>query len=244
MAFAAPCDGTPVGPIEPDKRWGVSLGGPISRTTCSSTAPTSIRHAGQSQDDGPVGAGFANEITRVSEAQFNAISQVLHDVYGVDTGPLVHNRPFTNERLFGRVDIQPIDGQRLELTYQRLKENTVKTGDFNFSNSVVTGLNNFLNSGTNSKYYSARLYSNWTDRISTELSYARSNIQDIQDPVGGGEAQSSNPIYRFMVGVDNPGTADGPPSSRAPTSRVPRTTSRPSSTSISSSPIMTPAITS
>ena len=201
--------GRPVAPIQPDKRWGVSLGGPIWRDHVFFYGAYEHQASGQSQDDGPAGAGFANEITRVSEAQFNEISQVLHDVYGVDTGPLVHNRPFTNERLFGRVDIQPIDGQRLELTYQRLKENTVKTGDFNFSNSVVTGLNNFLNSGTNSKYYSARLYSNWTDRISTELSYARSNIQDIQDPVGGGEAQSSNPIYRFVVGVDNPGTADG-----------------------------------
>ena len=45
-----------------------------------------------------------------------------HDVYGVDTGPLVHNRPFKNERLFGRVDWQITDAHRLEATYQRLKE--------------------------------------------------------------------------------------------------------------------------
>lgn len=201
--------GRPVAPIQPDKRWGVSLGGPIWRDHLFFYGAYEHQASGQSQDDGPTGAGFANEIANVSQAQFDAISQVLKNVYHVDTGPLVHERPFMNERLFGRIDIQPIDGQRLELTYQRLKENTVKTGDFNFSNSVVTGANNFLNSGTNSKYYSARLYSNWSDRFSTELSYARSNITDIQDPVGGGEAQSSNPIYRFVVGVDNAGTADG-----------------------------------
>jgi len=201
--------GRPVAPIQPDKRWGVSLGGPIWRDHLFFYGAYEHQASGQSQDDGPTGAGFANQIANVSQAQFDAISQVLKNVYHVDTGPLVHNRPFTNERLFGRVDIVPVDGQRLELTYQRLKENTVKTDDFNFSNSVVTGLNNYLNSGTNSKYYSARLYSNWTDRFSTELSYARSNIVDVQDPIGGGEAQSANPIYRFVVGVDNPGSADG-----------------------------------
>jgi len=201
--------GRPVAKIQPDKRWGVSLGGPIWRDHLFFYGAYEHQASGQSQDDGPAGAGFANEITQVSQAQFDAISQVLKNVYHVDTGPLVHNRDFTNERLFGRVDIQPVDGQRLELTYQRLKENTVKTDDFSTSNAVVTGANNFLNSGTNSKYYSARLYSNWTDKFSTELKYAHSKILDVQDPIGGGEAQSSNPIVRFVVGVDNPGTADG-----------------------------------
>ena len=122
----------PVAPIQPDKRWGVSLGGPIWRDHLFFYGAYEHQASGQSQDDGPTGAGFANQITNVSQAQFDAISQVLKNVYHVDTGALVHNRPFTNERLFGRVDIQPIDGQRLELTYQRLKENTVKTDDFTF----------------------------------------------------------------------------------------------------------------
>ena len=53
-----------------------------------------------------------------------------------------------------------------------------------FPNNAV-GLNTFYNSGTDSHYYSARLYSNWSDRFSTEFRYSRSEVQDIQDPVGG-----------------------------------------------------------
>jgi outer membrane receptor protein involved in Fe transport len=201
--------GRPVAPIEPDKRWGVSLGGPIWHDRLFFFGAYEKQTAGQSQDDGPVGGGYANEIAAVTVDQFNQISQVLQDVYGIETGPLVHSRPYTNERIFGRVDWHITDDHRLELTHQRLKENTVKTDDFSTSNPSITGLNNFLNSGTNSKYYSARLYSNWTDRFSTELRYARSNIQDIQDPIGGGEAQSANPIPRIIVGIDNPSpTAD------------------------------------
>jgi hypothetical protein len=194
-----------VAPIEPDKRWGVSLGGPIIKDHLFFFGAYEHQKAGQSQDEGPTGAGFANEVPGVSLDQFNEISQVLHDVYGVDTGPLVHNRPYTNERLFGRVDWQITDGQRLEVTYQRLKESQMKSDDlFTGSSPNLVGENTFFLSGTNSKYYSARLYSNWTDRFSTEFRYAHSDVRDIQDPVGGGEAQSANPIPRILVGIDNP----------------------------------------
>ncbi|MCL6740478.1 TonB-dependent receptor [Sphingomonas sp. RB56-2] len=199
--------GIHLAPIQPDKRWGVNFSGPIIKDRLFFFGAYEKQTSGQSQDDGPAGAGYANEITAVTEAQFNQISQAILDIYGVDTGPLVHNRPFTNKRLFGRVDWQITDDHRLELTHQRLKENTVKTDDFNTTDRVVTGLNNYLNSGTDSKYSSVRLYSNWTDNFSTELRYAHSNVQDIQDPIGGGEAQSGSPITRIVVGVDNPGSA-------------------------------------
>ncbi len=202
-----------VAPIEPDKRWGVSLGGPIIKDRLFFFGAYEHQKAGQSQDEGPTGAGFANEVPGVSVEQFNEISQVLWDVYGVDTGPLVHNRPYTNERLFGRLDWQITDAHRLEVTYQRLKESTMKSDDlFTGSSPNLVGANTFFLSGTDSKYYSARLYSNWTDSFSTELRYSRSNVVDIQDPVGGGEAQSGNPIPRILVGIDNSpvGTSPNP----------------------------------
>jgi hypothetical protein len=124
--------------------------------------------------------------------------------------------------VFGRVDWQITDDHRFEATYQRLKESSLRTDDFFLGNNPqVTGLNTFYVSGTDSKYYSGRLYSNWTDNFSTELRYAHADIQDLQDPFGGGEAQSGNPIPRIIVGIDNPtGTPDatilaGPGTSRS-----------------------------
>ena len=54
--------------------------------------------------------------------------------------------------------------------------------------------------------YSARLFSQWSDVLSSEFRYSRSEVQDLQDPIGGGEAQSDNPIPRIIVGIDNTGT--------------------------------------
>lgn len=189
-----------------DKRWGVSLGGPVFKDRLFLFGAYESRKSADSQDAGPTGAGFSTEIPAITEADFDAISQVLRDTYGIDTGPLGRSLPFSNERWFARADLQITDNHRLEGTFQRIEEARTASDDFFTGNSPqVTGLNTFLTSGSVSNFYSGRLYSKWTDNISTELRYSRADIRDRQDPVGGGEAQSANPIPRIIVGVTNGG---------------------------------------
>jgi outer membrane receptor for ferrienterochelin and colicin len=199
-----------VGPIEPDKRWGISVGGPIIKDRLFFFGAYEQQKGGFTQDVGPAGAGYPNEIEGVSIEDFNEITDTIRELYGIDSGPLITSRPFTNKRWFGRLDWQINDDHRLEATYQRLNESTVQSDDnatSTFPQNAV-GSNTFYFSGTKSNYYSGRLYSNWTDNLSTELRYSRSKIQDLQDPVGGGEAQD-DPILRIIVGVDNPTGVDG-----------------------------------
>ena len=199
-------DGLTVAPIEPDKRWGVNLGGPIIPDRLFFFVAYEHQEAGESQDEGPAGAGYPTELASVTLADFNEVSNILSSVYGIETGPLVTNRPFENDRYFARLDWQVNDDHRLELTYQRLEEASTRPDDFSTtaSNGRITGLNTFSLSGTNSDYYSGRLYSQWSDVFSTELRYSRSEVVDVQDPVGGGEAQDEN-IPRIIVGTSNGG---------------------------------------
>ncbi|HUE78370.1 MAG TPA: TonB-dependent receptor [Sphingomicrobium sp.] len=197
-------------PVKPEKRWGAALGGPIWRDRLFFFGAYEHHEGGFAQEVGPTGGGYPEEIEGVTVEQFNQFSDILSSVYGIDTGGLVTSRPYKNDRYFGRLDFQITDDHRLEATYQRLKESTIQSDDnatSTFSNNAV-GLNTFYNSGTDSHYYSGRLYSNWSDRFSTELRYSRSDVQDIQNPVGGGEAQDENPIPRIFVGIDNPGDAE------------------------------------
>ncbi|HEY6814479.1 MAG TPA: TonB-dependent receptor [Croceibacterium sp.] len=197
--------GKAAGAIDEDIRYGVNFGGPIIRDRLFFFGAYEYQEAAAAQEVGPTGAGYPNEIAGVTEAQFDEISQVLSDVYGIETGPLVTSLPFKNERFFGRLDWQITDDHRAELTYQRLEESSTRADDFATSSfpNQVTGLNTFYLSGTESNYYSGRIYSNWTDEFSTELRYSRSEVTDLQNPVGGGEAQDANPIPRILVGVDN-----------------------------------------
>lgn len=199
-------EGIEIAPVEPEKHWGAHLGVPIIKDRLFLFGAYEHHEAAFSQDEGPVGAGFPIEIEGVTLEQFNEITGVLRDVYGIDSGPLVTSRPFKNDRYFVRADWQITDAHRLEATYQRLEESSTRVDDQASTGSfagTVVGQNTYYLSGTESNYYSARLYSQWNDIFSTELRYSRSEVQDLQDPVGGGEAQSDNPIPRIIVGIDN-----------------------------------------
>lgn len=190
-------------------RWGATLGGPIIKDRLFFFAGYEETDLGDSFDNGPSGAGFANGSDGVSLAQFNEISDVLSEVFGVETGPLARNLAESDRRFFGRLDLLISDDHRLEVTYQRLDEGNIEPDDFNIFDNEITGLNSFELEGTESDYYSARVYSQWTDTLSTEFRVSRSDVTDIQGPVGGGEAQTDNPISRFIIGVDNPTGDDG-----------------------------------
>jgi hypothetical protein len=141
----------PVAPIEPDKRWGAHIGGPVIPDRLFLFGAYEHQEAGQSQDDGPVGAGYPNEQIGISLTQFNAISDAIRTIYGVDTGPLVTSRPFKNDRYFVRADWQITDRHRLEGTYQRLEESTLRTDDlFTGTSPTAIGQNTFYISGTTS----------------------------------------------------------------------------------------------
>lgn len=193
-----------------DKRWGVTLGGPVIKDRLFLFGAYEKQQSADPLDEGPLGGGFSTEMRSITQQTFNEVSQILRDTYGIETGEVPKTQPFTNERYFVRADLRINDDHRLEATYQRLEEAEVRTDDYfvtNQNSAQIAGLNTFLRQGSVSNYYSGRLYSTWSDRISSELRYSRSEIVDRQDPVGGGEAQSDNPIPRIIVGVMNDGLA-------------------------------------
>jgi outer membrane receptor for ferrienterochelin and colicin len=198
--------GRPAKAAADDIRYGGSLGGPILKDRLFFFGAYEHSEVTFAQDEGPAGAGFPNERAFITETQFNEISQVLSDVYGRDTMGIVRDRQSVTDRYFGRLDFYITDDQRLEATYQRTEENRIAADDF--SNTVVTGADNFQNSGSTADYISVRLYSTWNDTFSTELRYSRSEITDVQGPIGGGEAQSDNPLPRLVIGTQN-GTSQG-----------------------------------
>ena len=187
-----------------DTNWGLTLGGPIIRDRLFVFYGYENVRDQDSQEAGPLGGGFPNEEEYITVAQAEEIGQVLQEVYGINPGPIAQQLNETNRRHFGRVDAVISDNHRVELTHQRLNERNVEPDDF-FGGDQFTALNAFEEEGTNSKYTSGRLYSQWTDNFSTELRLSRAKVADVQGPVGGGEAQSGNPTPRIVVGVQNDG---------------------------------------
>lgn len=186
-------------------RWGATLSGPIIKDRLFFFFGYEETDLADSQETGPAGLGFANELNFVTPQQFEQFSQTLNSIYGFESGGIATSLAESNRRFFGRIDAYITDDHRFEATYQRLEEQNVEEDDFSITSRVFTGLNSFEVEGTQSDYYSLRLYSDWSDDFSTVLRFSRADVQDIQGPVGGGEAQSANPMPRFVVGVTNAG---------------------------------------
>ncbi len=195
-----------------ETRWGATLSGPIIPDRLFFSLGYEETDLGDGFNQGPFGSGAANEVNFVTQQQFDQFAQIANDVYGQDIGGIPTQLAESSVRYFGRIDAIISDQHRLEATYQRLEETNLES---DFGPNTFTGFNSFEDEGTISDYYSVRLYSDWSDTISTELRVSRAEVGDVQGPVGFGEAQAENPAPRLVVGFDNatngliPGGNDG-----------------------------------
>ncbi len=180
-----------------DKNFGFDFSGPIIKDKLFFTVAYEETDEGGVQNTGPIGGGFANE-DFLTVAEANEIAGVLLNQYGRDVGPIVRTLPQTSERWFARFDWNINDDHRAEFTYTKLDELNLDPDDLGFGG--FTFRDNFEFEGIDQETMSLRLFSNWTDKLSTEFRYSNFDVIDIQGPAGGGEAQDPNPITRIEVG--------------------------------------------
>jgi len=191
-----------------DKNWGAEIGGPIIKDKLFFYASYEETDGANNQNTGPIGAGFANEAF-LTETDANRIRDILASSYGRDAGELIRTLPQTSVRYFGRIDWNITDNHRLAATYSRLEEENLETDDFGF-NGFTFG-DNFEVEGSESNTYSVRLFSDWSDNFSTEIRVSRNEVTDLQNPLGGGEAQDENrPRIVVQDGNGNDIFASGP----------------------------------
>ena len=193
-----------------EKRWGATLSGPIIKDRLFFSFAYEEADLIEGAGDSPFGAGIGNPDLGVTLAEFNRFRDIAQRVYGQDTGPIASSLPNTSLRYFGRIDGQITDDHRVVLTYQRLDESKIEDD----SGAAFSGINSFENEGTISDYYSAQLYSQWTDSISTELRVSRADVSDVQGPLGFDEANGANPVPRLIVGTNNQPPAGAIPGGR------------------------------
>ena len=182
-----------------DWNWGASVGGPIVKDKLFFyVAYEEVMDGGDIVDDGPEDGNFASPVLGLTTAEVNQVSDILSSVYGLDSGGISTVLPEESRRIFGRIDWQINDNHRLETSYLRFRESNDEPDDLGFDAQFIFA-NTFEREGSEIEQYSARLFSQWTEKLSTEIRASRIDNQDLQGPVGGGEAQDANPIPIFRI---------------------------------------------
>jgi len=179
--------------------WGAEIGGPILKDKLFFYVSYEETDTATINEVGTADSGAARPDTIFTTAEVNRIRDVLRTNYGRDPGDFVVNLPVTSERLFVRLDWNINEDHRLAGTYSKLDEISSIGDDIGSGRGEFTFSDNFHVRGSDSETYSLRLFSNWTDRLSTELRYSTQDVIDLQNPIGGGEAQEEN-IPRIVLG--------------------------------------------
>ncbi|MCK0068874.1 TonB-dependent receptor [Kordiimonas laminariae] len=181
--------------------WGAELGGPIIEDKLFFYGSYEETDEGDIPNYGGVSGQFidGDTINDLNTASIDRVRGILEGQYGRTLGDVVSTLPNTSRRFFGRIDWNINDDHRLEATYGRLEENRLSGDDFGSGRGEFTFQDNFHNRGSKSDTYALRVFSDWSDNLSTEFRMSRNEINDIQDPVFGGEAQAEN-TPRIAIG--------------------------------------------
>ncbi|MFT6268012.1 MAG: hypothetical protein ACJAVV_000817 [Alphaproteobacteria bacterium] len=171
-----------------EETFGVSIGGPIIKDKLFIFASYEKFEAPQTAEFGAAGSGAPNE-TDATLAEANEVIGIAQSVYGLtaeQVGTADAGLVEEDEKWIIKLDYNINDDHRASFTYQfnegnRTRNATNSEGELRLSShlyNVTETLNN----------YSLKVYSNWSDNFSTEVSITSKDVENRQRTLGGATA--------------------------------------------------------
>ncbi len=166
-----------------------------------------------------LGNGSGNTIGGISAAEIAEVQRIATQIYGLDPAvvALPSSTPLSEstKRIAARLDWNISDQHRAAFNYNSTEEEFIITDDgLNFGGEDFPLASNLRDNGSDIEFFSARLFSQWSDTFSTELLLSRVENDNLQDPITGGELTDPNPLPQFRVDVasaDDPANLSGTP---------------------------------
>jgi hypothetical protein len=187
-----------------ETRYGFEVGGPIIKDKLFFYVAYEQYDGADLNNRGAQGSGAVNEVL-VSQAEFDEIAEISRSVYGFDPGssePIPFD--FDDEKYLLKLDWYIADNHRLSATYLyndsfNATESDEELDEFEYSL-------HFYKRGAELKSYSFNLFSDWTDRFSTEVRYSHSDVDFLQQSFAGkdfGEIRVELPDVDVYLGADD-----------------------------------------
>jgi hypothetical protein len=164
-------------------RYGAALGGPILENTAHFFVSVEGLSATSPVNNGPMGSDAINISSKVTQDDLAMAQQIAKDVYGFDAG--IPNRAVdeTDFKIFAKGDWQPANNQRVVVSYQRTAGNQDTNSSSN--DSTLTLSSNWYDEADTLNTFSARLFSDWSDKLSSQLTIDGKLVAARPTPLNG-----------------------------------------------------------
>ncbi|MBT8083444.1 MAG: TonB-dependent receptor [Gammaproteobacteria bacterium] len=167
-----------------EHRYGVTFGGPIIQDKLFFFVAAEKLDGANLFDRGPIGSGAVNEV-QITQAELDQIREIASTVYQYDIGEIPSSRDHFDEKLLVKLDWNISDSQRLAFTYNWNDGQNWSQADSSSSNLEFEP--HLYERGAELTSYVGTLYSEWTDRFSTELRLGYLELDNRQITVGGND---------------------------------------------------------
>ncbi len=164
-------------------RYGGALGGPIVKDKLhffvdveglSSSTPVSV---------GPAGSSAANLVPKVTADEVAMAQQIAKSVYNFDAGVPARNIDESDVNLFSKLDWAASEHHRATVTYARTGGSAISATAFSATSLPLSS--NWFSALDTLNTFSGRLFSDWSDKLSTELEVSGKIVTNKVAPLNG-----------------------------------------------------------
>jgi hypothetical protein len=169
-----------------EKRYGATLGGPIIQDKLFFfLAYEKLEGANQFDRVAAGGATSGRVVRGASQDQIDEIFAIARDIYGYTPGDAVKSLPNEDEKYTIKLDWDINESHRANYSYNyndgfNWSESDSDDDEYEFSD-------HYYERGAELKSHTGALFSNWTDRFSTELRVSSLDLNNRQISRSGGE---------------------------------------------------------
>jgi hypothetical protein len=175
-----------------DKAYGGTFGGPIVQDKLFFFAGYEKFTTSSPVTRGPAGSPFANQVAQITQADYDQIRSIAQSVYGYNIGTLDGSAPESDEKIFGKINWNVIEGQQLVVSYNRNKgSQVIQNTPIAFTPAgtaapiaSLASASNWYNQIQVLDSVSAQLFSDWSDVFKTEIKYGWKQQKNSPTPIG------------------------------------------------------------
>jgi outer membrane receptor for ferrienterochelin and colicin len=164
-------------------RYGATLSGPIVKNKAHFMLSAEGLQGTSPVSAGPMGSNAVNVTNKVTEEDLAMAQQIAREVYGFNAGVPDRSLDESDLKLYVKAQWQITNEHRANVSYQR----TAGSQDSNSgsSNSTLSLSSNWYNQDDTLSTFAARLYSDWSSKLSTQLDLNGKWVSSRPHPLNG-----------------------------------------------------------